>query len=294
MISRRLLATLLAGALLTPGLAAHAETTDTWCDRRCDRVITDWNATATLVIHAGEGHADPLAASRSLAMMHVAMHDAVNTVHPRYGRYSLGERPTEPHRADAAVAASLAAHDVLMALYSQPAAQAIAHAQLERTLTEAGPGTTIDAGARIGRAAAAAVLARRAVEGDKPFVLVSAMQFRTAAVTHRIPDETPMGWNRVARAASGSHEQDLWDRARTFALLNMAMADAGIAVAGTPATPGALGAAAVMVLTHAYGNDHATVWLATEDAGLEPGRSIGQYVNRHALPRQYGDGSFDH
>jgi hypothetical protein len=59
------------------------------------------------------------------------------------------------------------------------------------------------------------------------------------ASTQRSSDEThyaafwyefsDIGWNRVARAASGRVKQDLWERARTFALLNMAMADAYIA-----------------------------------------------------------------
>jgi hypothetical protein len=38
-----------------------------------------------------------------------------------------------------------------------------------------------------------------------------------------------IGWNRIARAASAQVKQDLWDRARTFALLNIAMADSYIA-----------------------------------------------------------------
>jgi membrane-associated phospholipid phosphatase len=38
-----------------------------------------------------------------------------------------------------------------------------------------------------------------------------------------------IGWNRVARAVARDKPQDLWQRARTFALLNAAMADAYIA-----------------------------------------------------------------
>jgi hypothetical protein len=37
------------------------------------------------------------------------------------------------------------------------------------------------------------------------------------------------GWNRIARSVARSRSQDLWQRARTFALLNVAMADAYIA-----------------------------------------------------------------
>jgi hypothetical protein len=309
MTHRRFLRATMAGALLTVGLAMHtgaALASDvnksnnhhrparTWCADRCDRVVTDWNLTAFQVIKAGDGYGDPMAASRSLAMMHVAIHDAVNTVRPRYQRYALLESPSGTHKADAAVAASFAAHDVLVALYPQASAQAIAKVQLERTMFEAGLGKSIEDGTRIGRAAAAAVLAKRAsdgadgkepyIEGTQPgqyrftapfnfaaaphwrhvtpFVLASASQFRTAPppelssqsyrrafdeVKHvggkgslrRSTDEThyaafwyefsDIGWNRVARSASDKVRQDLCDRARTFALLNMAMADAYIA-----------------------------------------------------------------
>ena len=160
---------------------------------------------------------------------------------------------------------------------------------------EAGIGPEIAAGAKLGKAAAAAVLAQRANDGSngnetyvegtlpgqyrftppfdfalmphwrrvEPFALESASQFRTApapaltsehytrdfnevkrvggkaAGNARTQDEThyaafwyefsDIGWNRIARAASSRIKQDLWDRARTFALLNMAMADAYIA-----------------------------------------------------------------
>lgn len=291
-------ASLAVGAL--PARAAEARdaalhsTPPTWCAGRCDTVITDWNLTAFQVIKAGDGYVDPMAASRSLAMVHAAMHDAANGAHPRYQRHALDRLPTEATRADAAVAASQAAHDVLAALYPQAAATAIAKVQLDRTLFEAGIGVSVEAGVRLGKAAAAAVLAKRAgdgadgeepyVEGTQPgnyrftapfkfaaaphwrhvtpFVLTSTSQFRTAAQpaltseayarafnevksvggmasAHRSADEThyaafwyefsDIGWNRVARAAAGRVKQDLWERARTFALLNMAMADAYIA-----------------------------------------------------------------
>jgi hypothetical protein len=38
-----------------------------------------------------------------------------------------------------------------------------------------------------------------------------------------------IGWNRIARAVARDKPQDLWQRARTFALLNAVMADAYIA-----------------------------------------------------------------
>jgi PAP2 superfamily len=297
----RLALTSVAAALLAAGLAIatpHAVADDagsaSWCATRCDSVVTDWSLTATQVIQAGDGYADPMAASRSLAMMHLAMHDAANAALPRYRRYALADVPAGTPRADAAVAAAQAAHDVLVALYPQAAATALAKMQLDRTRFEAGVGAAIDAGTALGKAAATAVLAKRAndgangketyVEGTKPgqyrftapfdfaaaphwrrvtpFVLANAAQFRTApapaltseayrrdfdevkrvggkAGAQRSADEThyaafwyefsDIGWNRVARAASANVKQDLWERARMFALLNMAMADAYIA-----------------------------------------------------------------
>lgn len=303
------LLTTLAAALLAAGLTTHTVAaraadqheaaeqrplTPSWCAGRCDSVITDWSLAAFQVIKAGDGYGDPMAASRSLAMMHAAMHDAVNAARPRYQRYALESVPAGAQQADAAVAASQAAHDVLAALYPKAASVAVAKVQLERTLFEAGIGASIDAGSKLGKAAAAAMLAKRAQDGANgklpylegtrpgeyrftapfdfaasphwrqvtPFVLASASQFRTApapALTseayrrafdevrrvggkgsmQRSSDEThyaafwyefsDIGWNRVARAASGRVKQDLWERARTFALLNMAMADAYIA-----------------------------------------------------------------
>ena len=255
-------------------------------------MVTDWSLTAYQVIRAGDGYVDPMAASRSLAMMHLAMHDAVNAVRPRYQRYAF--IAAADHAADPAVAASSAAHDVLLALYPKAEAAAITRAQFERTLLEAGAGKDIAAGTQLGKQAAAAVLAKRAkdradgkepyVQGTRagdyrftppfdftaaphwrhvtPFALKSVSQFRTAPQpaldseayrrafdevkrvggktgAQRSADEThyaafwyefsDIGWNRVARAASAQVRQDLWGRARSFALLNMAMADAYIA-----------------------------------------------------------------
>ena len=192
--------------------ATHRPIPVSWCADRCDAVITDWSLAAFQVIKAADGYQDPMAASRSLAMMHVAMHDAANAARPRYQRYALAAPPSSGTKADAAVAAATAAHDVLAALYPQPQAAALLKVELEKTMLEAGVGPAIEAGTRLGKAAAAAVLAKRANDGSAgketyiegtqpgqyrftapfnftaaphwrqvtPFALTSASQFRTA------------------------------------------------------------------------------------------------------------------
>ena len=246
------------------------------------------------MIKAADGYRDPMAASRVLAMVHLAMHDAVNAARPRYRPYAY-----EPHidetraPADAAVAAAVAAHDVLAALY--PKQKELVRVTLDSTLLDAGIGATVEAGKKHGAAAAAAMLARRANDGSTadeayqpgtrpgeyqytpgfdflaaphwravtPFTMRAPDQFRVvappaltsaqytrdfnevkatgskAADAQRSVDQTQYaaywyefsdaGWNRIARSVARTKPQDLWQRARTFALLNAVMADAYIA-----------------------------------------------------------------
>ncbi len=290
--------TLIAAAALTAASLTHAaDRTDrrnampAWCADRCDELVVDWNATAYQVIKASDGYADPLHASRALAMMHLAMHDAINAARPRYASYAASERDAA---ADPAIAAVAAAHDVLAALYPKQR-DTLLKATLDKSMSDAGIGDDIVRGAALGKRVAAAVLQRRANDGSgtseaykpgskpgeyrftpgfefvahphwrtvQPFALNAPNQFRTApppslqsrayAVAFnevksvgakgpnakRTPDETNLaafwyefsdiGWNRIARVVARDHRQDLWQRARTFALLNAAMADAYIA-----------------------------------------------------------------
>lgn len=262
-----------------------------WCSDRCDELVIDWNATAYQVIKANDGYADPLNASRALAMMHLAMHDAINAAKPRYASYSEGERDAA---ADPAVAAVSAAHDVLAELYPRQQSTLLKVA-LDKSLVDAGTGDAATRGAALGKRVAASVLRKRAGDGSatampyqegtkpgeyhftpgfdfafhpqwravQPFALKAVDQFRSApppalasvqyaadfsevravggksSSSRRTLDEThyaafwyefsDIGWNRVARVVARDHAQDLWQRARTFALLNAALADSYIA-----------------------------------------------------------------
>jgi hypothetical protein len=268
---------------------APREPVASWCSDRCDELVIDWNATAYQAIKATDGYADPLNASRALAMMHLAMHDAVNAANPRYASYTYSERDSA---ADPAVAAVAAAHDVLAALYPKQAV--LLKAALDKSLVDAGSSTAATRGVALGKSVAAAVLQKRASDGSsttvayqegskpgeyrftagfnfvahpqyrsvQPFTLKTIDQFRSApppALTSaqytadfnevravggkvsakRTQDEThyaafwyefsDIGWNRIARVVARNHAQDLWQRARTFALVNAVLADSYIA-----------------------------------------------------------------
>jgi hypothetical protein len=285
--ARSLLLALLTGSTLLAAPAHAAERL--WCDPGCGTLVTDWSRAAYAVIRADNGYANPMAATRVLAMMHLAMHDAVNAAQPRY---ATSLRVPGNAEADPAVAAVTAAHDVLRGLY--PAHEKLIAAERDKAMIDAGVGPRIEAGKTLGAAVAAAILADRKSDGAdasepyaekavpgryrfvpgtkqiaaphwrkiRPFVLAAPDQFRTAAPpalgstayavaynevkatggavsAERKPDETAyaafwyefsdIGWNRVARVAARQRNLDLWDSARLFALVNVAMADSYIA-----------------------------------------------------------------
>ena len=283
------IAALFSGSAAANAADSTSREAAAWCASRCDELVIDWNATAYQIIKADESYANPMSASRSLAMMHLAMHDAVNAAQPRYAAYAYTERDSA---ADPAVAAVTAAHDVLAALYPKQAV--LLKTALDKSLVDAGTTAAATRGIGLGKSVAAAVLKKRAADGSAanvpyqqgskpgeyrftqgfdfaaapqwrsvaPFTLKSVDQFRSApppALTSaqyvaafnevktvggkvsakRTTDEThysafwyefsDIGWNRIARVVARDRQQDLWQRARTFALVNAVMADAYIA-----------------------------------------------------------------
>src|SRR6266478_6219094 len=76
-------------------------------------VVTDWSQTAIEVMKAANVAGNPW--TRSMAMMQVAVSDAVNTVQGRYTRF-IATGPVAPG-ASAEAAAAAAAREVLLQLY---------------------------------------------------------------------------------------------------------------------------------------------------------------------------------
>jgi hypothetical protein len=253
------------------------------------QLVLDWNRFAQQVIAADNGYLNPLPATRALAMMHLAMHDAINATSPRYATYAIG---TRDQQADPTVAAVQAAHDVLLAIY--PGQKSALQAYLKQYLDDAGLGSGVAKGVALGKRAAADIIAARATDNSgttesykegtspgqyrfvpgfafvnmphwrtvRPFALTSPAQFRVKSPPSLVSSEyarafdevarkggkrsnartedesryavfwyelSDIGWNRIARVVSREHPQDLWTTARTFALLNAALADSYIA-----------------------------------------------------------------
>ncbi len=274
--------------------------------------VTIWNANAGVAATAAclAPLNNPLHESRIYAMMHVAIHDALNAIDRRSRPYAFDVQAEAGASPDAAVAA--AARDVLVPLIAQlplevstqacnDAGVASVEAAYTAALAAIPDGEAKAQGIVLGRAAAAAILDLRADDGAvgpflnfacpqdtdpgeyqctpgtpfiafegwenvTPFVLHHSSQFRpgppyavdrkkytddfnevkslggdgVTTPTERTDDETeialfwwessPLKWNRIARTVSADQGLTLWENARLFGLLNMALADGYVAM----------------------------------------------------------------
>ncbi|MEZ5294456.1 MAG: vanadium-dependent haloperoxidase [Vicinamibacterales bacterium] len=121
-------------------------------------VVVAWNARA-LGIAEAEDHFLTLKGVRTAAMMHVAMHDALNAVEPRFASYALD---THAEDADPVAAAAQAAYAVVLDQF--PSRKADLDQELDRWLASVPDGPRRTRSAALGREAAAAILKTR--EGD--------------------------------------------------------------------------------------------------------------------------------
>jgi hypothetical protein len=146
-------------AILLPGIVAAALLV---VPARAD-VVTDWNVTANSVMTDENVGNNPR--SRNLAMVHVAMSDAINSVQTRYARV-IATVPLVPGALPEA-AASTAARQILIKLY--PKQKEKIEAAYVVSMKGIAEGPALSQGIALGEQVAAAVVADRANDGtDAP------------------------------------------------------------------------------------------------------------------------------
>lgn len=139
---------LFCGTLLI--LSARAQASD---------AVREWNQIAvTLTLSAAAAQA-PVQQCRTMAIVHVAVHDAVNAITGRYDTY--GPRAAVPAGASPQAAAIGAAHEALKALFPSPSQQATLLAAYQSSLT-ANQVSETDPGLEFGRSVAVRILQLRA------------------------------------------------------------------------------------------------------------------------------------
>ncbi len=263
--------------------------------RRSAEALVAWNERVFAVAEAEDGFLT-LKGLRTAAMMHLAIHDALNAIDPRFETYLSVQSGVD---ADPVAAATTAAYEVAVDQY--PAERAQLEGELRRWLARVSEGESQALGIELGKEAAAAILRDRTSDGwdneaeyqwhpmgpgvyaefaehsgtpegfvfgsgwatARPFVLDSPSHFRSPPPpeiasgeytrafeevkevgrhesSSRTPDQShlAMWWkdfaenshNRLARQLVMDEDLELWDAARMFGLLNMAIYDAYVNV----------------------------------------------------------------
>lgn len=127
---------------------------------RPGHAVVHWNAIASEAFAPSQG-TNPMMQSRTLAIMHAAIHDALNAINRRYASYTPG-LPMAPHGSPEAAVAS-AARDVLVSLLPEQAT--LVETAYGRALMAVQDGQAKAAGIATGQAAAAATMHRRQDDG---------------------------------------------------------------------------------------------------------------------------------
>jgi hypothetical protein len=160
-LSRIAVLTGVAILLATPGRAQEAGVTHA-AGRPRANAVTHWNAVATDAFAPSQG-TNPMGQSRTLAILHAAIHDAINAIDRRYEPYTAGLAEAPGASVDAAVAA--AARDVLVALL--PDQSALVEGAYARALAGIPDGAAKTAGIALGQASAAATILHRQGDGSE-------------------------------------------------------------------------------------------------------------------------------
>jgi hypothetical protein len=124
--------------------------------------VTDWNQIALATQAAIPGAIRTPPAARALAMMHLAIFDAVNAIDRKFAPYTVEVLADPTASPDAAAAA--AAHAVLVNLY--PSRQVNLDAAYATSLASIPDGNSKTAGISVGESVAAVILALRSSDGS--------------------------------------------------------------------------------------------------------------------------------
>lgn len=166
-------------------------------------VVTDWNVASFEVMNVANVAGAP--AARALAIVHVAMADAVNSVQNRYTRYAY-KGALQPSAA-ADVAASSAARSALLVMF--PAQRDRIEAAHAAAVAGVADGAAKDAGMKLGEQAAAAVLADRANDDSsvpdtyRPIATPGTWVPTTPPLTAQYARARPWGFDKPDRFRPG-------------------------------------------------------------------------------------------
>jgi hypothetical protein len=145
------------------------------------KTVLEWNETAFKAFD-GPVYQHSLMASRINAMTHLAMHDALNAIHPKYASYVFSGRDT---KADPIAAAASAAYTVL--LHEIPGKKNFLDSALRKSLSSVTTGYSKERGIKLGRQAAQAIIADRNNDGSNGELTAQVRPSGTPGVYQAVP-----------------------------------------------------------------------------------------------------------
>src|SRR5262249_12962137 len=125
--------------------------------------VVQWNKTLLVIVRTPGAQSATVHPTRSFALMHAAIYDAVNAIDRTHTPYLVRLDGT-PRTASQEAAATAAAHDVLVALY--PTFKETLDANLQQSLAQIPDGEHKVQGIRVGQTVADHILALRSNDGS--------------------------------------------------------------------------------------------------------------------------------
>jgi hypothetical protein len=123
-------------------------------------LVVQWNQTLLQILETPGAQPATVHPTRSMAIVHLAIYDAVNAIAGGHAPYLALHAPRS---ASPEAAAAAAAHTTLLSLF--PSQQSVIDAKFQDSLSQIGSGPHVRRGIRVGNDAAAAILAARADDG---------------------------------------------------------------------------------------------------------------------------------
>jgi hypothetical protein len=154
--------TFLTVALLCAGLSLQgAGSANAASDASPPDQVIQWNRTLLQILQTPGAQPATIHPTRSMAIVHLAIYDAVNAIRGGHAPYLVLHAPRS---ASPEAAAAAAAHTALRSLF--PNQQSVIDAKFQDSLSQIGGGAHVRQGIRVGEEAANAVLAARADDGS--------------------------------------------------------------------------------------------------------------------------------
>lgn len=159
--------------------------------------VVQWNKNLLAIVRTPGAQPATIHPTRSFAIMHAAIYDAVNSIDRKHRPYLVRFRASR--HASQEAAAAVAAHDVLIALY--PAFESALDAELQQSLAQIPDEESKKEGIRIGQAVAERILTLRSDDGSSaepvPYVFGTAPGDYQSTPPNFPPQPQFTHWSRV-------------------------------------------------------------------------------------------------